>query len=331
MVEYTIIVGIGAIFIPLMLFDGTKDIPKKLVPVFISFMVKIIVITVCIMFVYYQMLESCIHNIADDGGMNFLKVGEIFFEAALAYILTQNAPQIAQTILTGQPQLSMKEALQGVGTAGATAMGMGKTGVAAARGGVKAGVNAAGTVQRAAGMAQHAGAVASHDTRTALRKAGVSGEALDKASQGAGRAAGIRAFASGMLAKPTKDLVERIQAKGNDFVHGKTRFNIPGKVFDKGGWNGANGTGTGGGGAAASAGANPHVNPNGDVGTARDATGKNMTVGGFMEARKLEGMTDAAADAIGKRGAADAIKRYERGQGEALPDSLSGNERAFEK
>ena len=50
--EYTIICGLGAIFIPLMLFDGTKDIPKKLIPVFTSFLVKIMVITICLMFVY---------------------------------------------------------------------------------------------------------------------------------------------------------------------------------------------------------------------------------------------------------------------------------------
>lgn len=119
-IEYTIIVGIGAIFIPLILFDGTKDIPKKLVPVFISFLVKILVITICLMFVYYLMIENCINTIADDGGMNWTVVGEIFFLAALCYILTQNAPKIAQTILTGQPQLSMGEALAGAGTALAT-------------------------------------------------------------------------------------------------------------------------------------------------------------------------------------------------------------------
>ena len=35
--EYTIVVGIGAFFIPFILFDGTKELPKKLVPVFTGF------------------------------------------------------------------------------------------------------------------------------------------------------------------------------------------------------------------------------------------------------------------------------------------------------
>ena len=122
--EYTIIVGIGALFLPLILFDGTKDIPKKLVPVFISFLVKIIVITICLMFVYYLMIENCINTIADDGGVNWTSVGEITFESLLCYVLTQNAPKIAQTILTGQPQLSMGEALAGAGTVAATAAGI---------------------------------------------------------------------------------------------------------------------------------------------------------------------------------------------------------------
>ena len=35
--EYTIVVGIGAFFIPFILFDGTKELPKKLVPVLRDF------------------------------------------------------------------------------------------------------------------------------------------------------------------------------------------------------------------------------------------------------------------------------------------------------
>ena len=77
--EYTIVVGIGSIFLPLMLFDGTKDIPKKLIPVFTSFMVKMIVITICIMFVFYLMIESAVNSISDLQGMNWITFADVFF------------------------------------------------------------------------------------------------------------------------------------------------------------------------------------------------------------------------------------------------------------
>ena len=51
--EYTIVMGIGAFFIPFILFDGTKDLPKKLVPVFTGFFIKMIVMTICLFFVFY--------------------------------------------------------------------------------------------------------------------------------------------------------------------------------------------------------------------------------------------------------------------------------------
>ncbi len=122
--EYTIVCSLAAIFLPLMLFDGTKDIPKKFIPVFINFLVKIMVMTACLMFVFWLMIQHSANTIGDDGGMNWVAVGEIVFESMLAYILTQNAPKVAQTIMTGQPQLSMAEALQGGGTTLATGVAM---------------------------------------------------------------------------------------------------------------------------------------------------------------------------------------------------------------
>lgn len=180
-IEYTIICGLGAIFIPLMLFDGTKDIPKKLIPVFTSFLVKIMVITICLMFVYYLMIENCINTIADDGGMNLVAMGEIIFEATLAYILTQNAPKISQTILTGQPQLSMGEALQGAATAAATVGGM----KAAASGAARTAYNGASTAI-GEGKKMHAAAKAASGS---LGKDATRGQKMKAAISGAGAVA----------------------------------------------------------------------------------------------------------------------------------------------
>lgn len=143
-IEFTIVAAVGVIFIPLLLFDGTKDIPKKLVPVFISFMVKMIVITLCLMFVYYLIIEFTINTITSDGFDIVWLLVDVAFNAVLSYVMTQNAPQIAQTILTGQPQLSMGEALQGFGTAAATVGGMKAASTNAVRGAVNTGTNIKG-------------------------------------------------------------------------------------------------------------------------------------------------------------------------------------------
>lgn len=143
-IEFTIVAAVGVIFIPAILFDGTKDIPKKLVPVFISFMVKMIVITLCLMFVYYLIIEFTINTITSDGFDIVWLLVDVAFNAVLSYVMTQNAPKIAQTILTGQPQLSMGEALQGAGTAASTAVGMKAAGANAVRGAVNTGTNLKG-------------------------------------------------------------------------------------------------------------------------------------------------------------------------------------------
>lgn len=143
-IEFTIVAAVGVIFIPMLLFDGTKDIPKKLVPVFISFMVKMIVITLCLMFVYYLIIEFTINTITSDGFDIVWLLVDVAFNAVLSYVMTQNAPKIAQTILTGQPQLSMGEFVAAAGTAAATAGGMKAASANAVRGAVNTGTNIAG-------------------------------------------------------------------------------------------------------------------------------------------------------------------------------------------
>lgn len=115
--EYIIVQGIGAAFIPLYLFDGTKDIPKKLVPVFTGFIIKIIVMTICLMFVINLYLTYAAEAISPtSGSIGLESFAEGLFIIILSFILTSNAPKIAMTLLTGQPQLSMGEFMQAAGT-----------------------------------------------------------------------------------------------------------------------------------------------------------------------------------------------------------------------
>lgn len=121
--EFTIVQGIGAAFIPFYLFDGTKDIPKKLLPVFTGFAIKILVMVICLMFVINMYLSFAAEQISPtSGSMGFPAFTECLFICMLSFVLTSNAPKIAMTLLTGQPQLSMGEFVQAAAAFGAGAM-----------------------------------------------------------------------------------------------------------------------------------------------------------------------------------------------------------------
>lgn len=266
--EYTIVVGIGSIFLPLMLFDGTKDIPKKLIPVFTSFMVKMIVITICIMFVFYLMIESAVNSISDLQGMNWITFADVFFNAILAYVLTQNAPKIAQTILTGQPQLSMGEAVAAAGTAAATAGGMKAAAANTARGIHNHGSNAVGGISKMAAAGKQAA--------SQVKDAGGG-----KLSQAGAALKGARTAASA-------DLKEKVKAKGESFARGHS--SVPGvsKAAQMLGIGGSGGGGSGTGGQESGGSAHNISGQNRDGSTI--STVSNPT---FNEAQKFDSGTNS--------------------------------------
>lgn len=232
-IEFTIVAAVGVIFIPLLLFDGTKDIPKKLVPVFISFMVKMIVITLCLMFVYYLIIEFTINTITSDGFDIVWLLVDVAFNAVLSYVMTQNAPKIAQTILTGQPQLSMGEFVAAAGTAAATAGGMKAASANAVRGAVNTGTNIAG----------EAGKINSARKNAARQVARLGGN----------RKQGNMAAFKAMGAVATSDLKERAKAGFEKFSKGHD--SIPGwdKVKQMAGLGGGGYGASGGSGGGANA------------------------------------------------------------------------------
>ncbi len=232
-IEFTIVAAVGVIFIPLLLFDGTKDIPKKLVPVFISFMVKMIVITLCLMFVYYLIIEFTINTITSDGFDIVWLLVDVAFNAVLSYVMTQNAPKIAQTILTGQPQLSMGEFVAAAGTAASTAGGMKAASANAVRGAVNTGTNIAG----------EAGKINSARKNAARQVARLGGN----------RKQGNMAAFKAMGAVATSDLKERAKAGFEKFSKGHD--SIPGwdKVKQMAGFGGGGHGASGGSGGGANA------------------------------------------------------------------------------
>ncbi len=329
-VEFTIVAAVGVIFIPLLLFDGTKDIPKKLVPVFTSFMVKMIVITLCLMFVYYLIVEFTVNTITSDGFDIVWLLVDVAFNAVLSYVMTQNAPQIADTILTGQPKLSMGEAVQAAGTAAATAGGMKAAGANAVRGAVNTGTNIAG----------EAGKINSARKNAARQVARLGGTR---------RQGNIAAFKA-MGAVATSDLKDRAKAGFEKFSKGHD--SIPG--FDKmrqmaglggGGQGGPGGSGggagahgiTGQGSAAGHAGETLGASSNMDFRTAtkfdeRTGSQRNMTHKEFMDEKDRQGKMAGDNAALKVMVAAEEERNQQRNAknsgSSGLGDKVTGGSRA---
>ena len=97
--EFIIVTGIGAFFIPFILFDGTKEMPKKLVPVFTGFLIKMITMNIIVFYIFNEILVNTIQVMADNSSMNWVTfAGQIFF-CFIAFILSSNGPKIAMTLL----------------------------------------------------------------------------------------------------------------------------------------------------------------------------------------------------------------------------------------
>jgi type IV secretion system protein TrbL len=153
--EYFIVTAVGIIFIPFCLWDGTKSFTAKLVTLFTSYFIKIMVMILCLFWVYSAFIYMGVSIMSSNEPVSFLSFAYFIFTCLLGWVVTQNAPQIAVTILNGSPQLSMGEFLHAAGTAVASAA-MAKRaatagGVALATGGktLQAGVRAAQTVDAA--------------------------------------------------------------------------------------------------------------------------------------------------------------------------------------
>lgn len=156
LIEFYIIIAIGAFLLPFTLLDATKEVTKKLVPVLMGFFFKILIMVICLFFAYWMLINYTNEIISDFGGINFSCMFKGAFIAILVFIMTQNAPQIAQTLLTGNPQLSMGEFMAAAGTAAAVAGTTFAAGKTAIRGGINGATNTAGTLKKATAAADMA-------------------------------------------------------------------------------------------------------------------------------------------------------------------------------
>lgn len=179
--EYHIVTTISYIFLPLMLFDGTRQYAMKLVGTFMGFFVRILVFTVIFYFcldTYLQMLLSQFTGLTDPGATQSFSY--ILLSSFICLILTHKVPQIAQTILSGSPSMGAGDAVQAMRGALHGGM-MGVRGGMRARnavaGGLTKGVQAGGRVAANGAIAGKGGKMAYNKAVEAARAAGTTDEA----------------------------------------------------------------------------------------------------------------------------------------------------------
>lgn len=117
--EYAIVTSICVAFIPFILANETKAIAKKILPSFWGLAIKLLILTICMWFALYQYIYLAAGQMGEDSAVDLGVFAYIMFTIIISFVVTQNGPQIAMTILTGQPQLSMGELV----AAGATVAG----------------------------------------------------------------------------------------------------------------------------------------------------------------------------------------------------------------
>lgn len=127
--EYHIVTTISYIFLPLMLFEGTRQYAIKLVGTFISFFVRVVTFMAIFYYcidTYMNMLYSQFAGLTDPGSVKSFSY--VILSLIICLMLIQKAPQLAQTILSGSPSLSSGDlARTGRGLANGARMGIGAT------------------------------------------------------------------------------------------------------------------------------------------------------------------------------------------------------------
>jgi type IV secretion system protein TrbL len=120
--EYFVVTSAGAIFIPFCLFDGTKSFTAKLVTLFAAYFIKLMVMTLCLFWAIGTFINADVVIMTDPNPASMLNIAYFAFTTLLCWVVTQNGPAIAVSLLNGNPQLSMGEFLHAAGTAAAGAM-----------------------------------------------------------------------------------------------------------------------------------------------------------------------------------------------------------------
>ena len=167
--EYILVSSVGCIFIPFCLWDGTKSFAQKLITMFSSYFIKLLMQITCIFWTYAMFLKMGANTIGDGANQStFWQFTYVVFICFMCIMMNKSAPQFAVALLNGNPQLSLGEFMS---TANSIA-------------------NTARTAQAAGQKTVHAAQAAGKGVQAAGRAAATTGLAFGAASQAAAAAGG---------------------------------------------------------------------------------------------------------------------------------------------
>jgi type IV secretion system protein TrbL len=151
--EYMLIAGVGIIFFPLSLWEGSRFMSEKFVGAVTGFFVKLLMSNICIFLMLYGFMSLARTFTLNNFTGEVDQIVTVIFVSLLFFYICKSAPGLAQSLLTGTPSLSATGAISAMAGAGAAAMGAaklaGKAGGAVAGGAAKTAFGAGGALQQA--------------------------------------------------------------------------------------------------------------------------------------------------------------------------------------
>lgn len=157
-VQYAFLYGMGVLFIPLMLWEGSKHAFEKLCGSIFNIGVRLLVVQITLyltVMINIDILKNMF--IISSGKVDFLQSMEFYlsvlFMVVFVKLFVDQAPAVADFLCGGQPSIGFKEFAQAAASGAAAGMAAGKAGGTIVQGAAKTGAAVAGALGVAGGSA----------------------------------------------------------------------------------------------------------------------------------------------------------------------------------
>lgn len=130
--EFSFISAVGVIVLPGMMWNGTKFMSEKLFGAIFGFFLKMLFVSISLMLMFSGFLATATRDF--DGSID--QVIYIIFTSIIYMMICQSGPQLALSMLSGTPQMSLMEAVKAGGAFAAAGVLAGKAAQKGAQGAV---------------------------------------------------------------------------------------------------------------------------------------------------------------------------------------------------
>jgi type IV secretory pathway TrbL component len=147
--EFTFISSVGIIMLPFMLWDGSKFLTEKLIGAIVGFTLKLLFVSIALLFTFNGYLSLMVRNF--EGTLD--QIVYVIFVSLFYMMICQSGPQLAVSMLTGTPQMSLMEGAAAAGAYATAAIAGGRAADFGAHKLAQGGIRMAGATSQAAGAA----------------------------------------------------------------------------------------------------------------------------------------------------------------------------------